>query len=42
VPERRARRDLVEVEQVELHAEPPVVARAGLLEPLEVLVEVGL
>ena len=29
VPERRARRALVEVEEVELHAEPAVVARAS-------------
>ena len=33
---------LREVEQVELHAEPAVVALARLLEPLEVRVEVGL
>ena len=31
---------LREVEEVELRAEPPVVARARLLEPLEVRVEV--
>ena len=40
MPERRSRRVLVEVEQVELRAEPAVVARAGLLEPLEVRVEI--
>ena len=33
---------LVEVEEVELEPEPAVVARARLLEPLEVRVEVGL
>ncbi len=42
VPERRARRVLGEMEQVELRAELPVVARPSLLEPLEVRVEVGL
>ena len=33
---------LLEVEEVELRPEPPVVVRARLLEPLEVRVEVGL
>ena len=33
---------VVEVDQVELRPEPAVVARARLLEPLEVRVEVGL
>ena len=33
---------LVEVEEVELKAEPAVVARLCLLQPLEVRVEVGL
>src|SRR5579884_360199 len=42
VPEGRPRRDVVEVEQVELHAEPAMVARPRLFEPLEVRVEVGL
>ena len=41
-PERRAGRELGEHEQVELLAELAVVARAGLLEPLEVLVELVL
>ncbi len=40
VPERRARRVLVEMEQIELAPELAVVARAGLLEPLEMRVEV--
>ena len=40
VPERRARRMVGEVEEVELHAEPPVVAALRLLDPLEVRVEV--
>src|SRR5207342_1835238 len=39
---RRARRLLGEVEEVELAAEAPVVARLRLLEPLEVRVEIGL
>ena len=39
-PERGARRDLGEREQPELRAEPAVVARLGLLEALEVLLEV--
>src|SRR5262245_44330778 len=42
MPEGRARRVLVEVEQVELVAEPSVVAAARLLAPLEVRIEVGL
>ena len=42
VPERRAGRLLGEVEEVELAAEPAVVARLRLLEPLEVGVEIGL
>ena len=42
VPERRARRDVGEVEQVELRPEPAVVALLRLLEPLEVRVEVAL
>src|SRR5918994_313133 len=42
VPERRARRLLREVEEVELAPEPAVVARPRLLEPLQVCVEVGL
>ena len=42
VPERRARRDLLEMEEVELHAEPAVVALARLLEPREVRVEIVL
>src|SRR5205823_1430238 len=40
VPKRRPRRVLVEVEQVELPADPAVVALAGLLELPEVSVEV--
>ena len=40
VPERRAGRVLAKVEEVELRAEPPVVALARLLEPLEVRVEI--
>ena len=39
-PERRARRVLGHVEEVELRAEPPVVAAPRALEPLEVRVEV--
>src|SRR5439155_1888366 len=42
VPERRAGRDLVRVEEIELHAEAAVVALAGLLEPRQVRVEVRL
>ena len=42
VPERHPGRVLGEVEEVELRPEPAVVARAGLLEALEVRVEVGL
>ena len=42
VPERRARRALGDVEEVELAPEPAVVAALRLLEPLEVCVEVGL
>src|SRR5207247_2707157 len=42
VPERRARRVLGEMEEVELAPEPAVVAALGLLEPLEVRVEVVL
>ena len=42
VPERRPRRVLVEVEEVELRAQPPVVAPLRLLQPLEVGVEIGL
>ena len=42
VPKRRSGRVLVEVEEVELDAEPAVVARLRLLEPLEIGVEVGL
>ena len=42
VPERRPGRLLGEVEEVELAAEPAVVARLRLLEPLEIRVEVGL
>ena len=42
VPERRARRVLGEVEEVELAAELAVVARPRLLEPLEIGVEIGL
>ena len=40
VPERRARRVLVEVEEVELRAEPAVVALLRLLEQLQARVEV--
>src|SRR6188472_1284997 len=39
-PERRAGREFRHVKEVELRTEPPVVARAGLLEPLEVRVEI--
>ena len=39
VPERRAGRFLLEVEQVELLAEPAVVAALGLREPVQVVVE---
>ena len=39
VPEDRARRLLLEVEQVELLAQPAMVAPLGLLEPVQVLVE---
>ena len=42
VPERRTRRVLVEVDEVELDAETPVISFLRLLEPLEVGVEVGL
>ena len=42
VPERRPRRVVGEVEEVELRPEPAVVARARLLEPLEVRVEIVL
>src|SRR5262249_11310113 len=42
VPERRPRRDVVEVEQVELRPEATVVALARLLEPGEVSLEVAL
>ncbi len=42
MPERRPRRVLVEVEEVELHAETAVVTALRLLQPLEVGVEVGL
>ena len=42
MPERRAGRDLLEVEEVELHAELAVVALTRLFEPLEVRVEIGL
>src|SRR5205823_5861814 len=38
-PERRPRRDLREGEEAELWAEPAMVARACLLEPLQVLLE---
>ncbi len=40
MPERRPRRELVEVEEVELRAEPAVVACLRLLEQLEARVEV--
>src|SRR5919202_854576 len=39
VPERGAGRRLLEVEEVELLAEPPVVAPLGVLDLLEVLLE---
>src|SRR5581483_6503471 len=42
MPERRPRRVLREVEEVELHSEPAVVALPRLLEPLQVGVEVVL
>jgi hypothetical protein len=42
VPEGRAGRDLLEVEEVELHAEATMVALACLLQQLEMRVEVGL
>ncbi len=42
MPERPTRRDVAHVEQVELAAEPAVVAAAGLLQPLEVSLEVAL
>src|SRR5262245_11042782 len=42
MPERRARRDVVEREQVELHPEAPVVALARLLAAPEVTVELFL
>ena len=42
VPERRAGRGVLEVEEVELRPEPAVVVRPRLLEPLEIRVEVGL
>src|SRR5579862_1823751 len=42
VPEGRARRDIVEVEQVELHTEAAVVALARFLETFEVGVEIVL
>ena len=42
VPERRSRRDVGEVEQVELRPEPAVVALLRLLEPLEMRVEIAL
>src|SRR5919202_668265 len=42
VPERRARRDVLEVVEVELRAEPAVIAALRLLQPFEVRVEVGL
>ncbi len=41
VPERRPRRHVVQVEEVELDAEPAVVAPLRLLDPFEVRVEVG-
>src|ERR1041384_5616842 len=40
MPERRARRDLVDVEEVELKSEPAVVAPLRLLEQLQVPVEI--
>src|SRR5262249_27153809 len=40
MPERRSGRRLLQVEEVELRPEPAVVPRAGLLEALEVLVEI--
>src|SRR5712691_3917057 len=42
MPEGRARRVLVEVEEVELRPQPPVVAPPCLFEPLEIRVEIGL
>src|SRR6266511_5882283 len=42
MPERRSRRVRREVEEVELRAEPAVIAAAGLLEAFEVRVEIGL
>ncbi len=42
VPERRAGRMLVEVEEIELRAEPAVVARLRLFQPHEMGVEIGL
>src|SRR5918999_1810442 len=42
LPERRAGAEVAEQEQLQLAAELAVVARAGLLEPLEVLLEVVL
>src|ERR1700675_2120072 len=42
VPERRAGRVLIEVEEIELPPDSTVVARPRLLEPLEMRVEVGL
>jgi hypothetical protein len=42
MPERRARRAIGEMEEVELGTEPPVIAALGLLDPLEVGVEIGL
>ena len=42
MPERRARRVLREVKQVELNAELAMVTRASLLEPLEVRIQVRL
>src|SRR5205823_688722 len=42
VPERRARRDLLQMEEIELHAELAVVPLARLLEALEMSVEIGL
>src|SRR5512132_4357824 len=42
MPERRARRMLVEMDEIELASQPAVIAALRLLEPLEVRVEVGL
>ena len=42
MPERGARRDVLEVEEVELRAEPAVVAAPSVLEALEVRVEIRL